>query len=280
MLSIVELENNISFTGKIDINIFGRNLELDLSNIHERRYFIWYVFGISYPQAEIDRKIFRSFISEKDVCLDIGANIGVTSIEMLASGAGKVFAFEPVRGLNKRLSKIEDSFVEVCRFAVSDKTGLAKIILSRTHNQGHTLVDRQVDLFPTVFGEEKIIETVFTVSLDDYFNNSDNRNSAGDLWKIDVEGAELQVIAGAQRLLEECPPRLITCECYEGVERLFSSLLGNWGAYRAALAKDGDKLVLGSLDWIPSSGAFHVISPTYIFINLDKMVLPADVRVI
>lgn len=280
MLNLVELENNISYNGNVYITVSDRTLEFDLSNVHERRYFSWYIFGVMYPQAEIDRRIFQNFTMEGDICLDIGANIGVTSVEMLAAGAGKVFAFEPVRELNKRLSKLSDPNIEVVNFAVSDKTQVSNIILSRAHNQGHTLVRRQVDLFPTVFGEERVLEKVYTVSLDDYFYKDGETSSAGDLWKIDVEGAELDVLVGARRLLENCPPRFITCECYEGAENLISNLVGNWEGYRATLSKDDDELVLGSLDWVPSPSSYHVISPTYVFLNSDKMVLPMGIRTI
>ena len=51
-------------------------------------------------------RIFKSIVKERYVCLDIGANIGFHSITMsrLVGEKGKIYAFEPINYLQKKLN--------------------------------------------------------------------------------------------------------------------------------------------------------------------------------
>jgi len=56
------------------------------------------------------------------------------------------------------------------------------------------------------------IDTVTAISLDDFFF-SDGRGEPPNLFKIDVEGREFEVLSGAGRLLSEFHPRVL-CEIH------------------------------------------------------------------
>ncbi|WP_158218075.1 FkbM family methyltransferase [Marinibacterium profundimaris] len=271
MNDVSELEGSISYRGPLRMEICGHEVSFDLSNPHEVRYVLRALTGLPHPQADIDHKLFETFVRDGDVCLDIGANIGMTALEMLSLGAARVIAFEPVASLADRLRAMAVPSVEVHGIALSDCDGMAEIILSQSHNQGHTLSAEQVAQFPKVFGDRLRRQTVRTSRLDQVFDNG----SAGDLWKIDAEGAEHAVLRGAARLLSEEPPRVILCECYAGVDDLAAILGPDWGGARALLRSDTGALALGPLDTPGDDRAFRWIAPTYVFYRKDAVALPA-----
>ncbi|MBX9749759.1 MAG: FkbM family methyltransferase [Roseococcus sp.] len=101
--------------------------------------------------------------------------------------------------------------------------------LSVAHNQGHTLKSEIVGLFPAVFGDVPQCIEVRQDSLDrltrqrwDLTRRIPDRAA---LWKVDVEGAELDLLPGARDLLRRCPPRAILCESYPTRRRCKKS----WG---------------------------------------------------
>lgn len=271
---IYELESLISYRGPLTLRLHGRDLLFDLAQPHERRYVLWLLFDLRYPQADIDRVLFRTFLHKGDLCLDIGANIGVTALEMLGFGARKVIAFEPVQALVTRLEAARAPDLEVHPLALCDRVGTDEILLSEEHNQGHSLMPRQVELFPQIFGGTPQRQIVETSTLDTFFTES-----AGEVWKVDVEGAEHALLRGASRLLAEAPPRVIFCECYENASKL-SDLLGpDWVGARALLRTGSTDLVLSGM-WVdPDPKVFAPLSPTYVFFRSATDALPAGLTI-
>lgn len=274
MPSIYEFERLLSYRGPLSLRLHGRDLVFDLGQPHERRYVLWLMFGLLYPQADIDRVLFRTFLRKGDLCLDIGANIGVTAVEMLGFGARKVIAFEPVRELAGRLEASRAPDLEVRPLALCDRVGTEEILLSQTHNQGHSLMARQAELFPQVFGGTPRRQTVETSTLDTLFSET-----AGEVWKIDVEGAEHALLRGAARLLAEAPPRVIFCECYENAPRLLEILGPEWVGARALLKIGTTDLTLADLRFEPTPEVFAPLAPTYVFFRSASDALPPGLRV-
>ncbi len=155
--------------------------------------------------------------------LDVGANKGVWSWH-LARAAGQVHAFEPHPKLFRILSLWRRRNVMAHRVALSDRPGEAELrvpIRSRGFsNQGSSLSTLKVpDDVPHA------VVQVEARTLDSYgFENV-------GLIKIDVEGHELAVLAGARETIERCRPNLIVELEETYTQRDILSLVGEVIAY-------------------------------------------------
>lgn len=180
----------------------GRNkLYLNLANPHEKGY---------YKSIENeDFFIAKYFIKENYVVLDLGANIGFTTLLYLKFGASRVYAFEPVPELSERIRNIGDDRIEVSTLAVSDRIGENELVLSSSHNQGHSLNEEWPLRFQSVFTKTKKIK-VETTTLDNYF-----KNDFFDFIKIDVEGLEENVLKGGASFFERNKGSIIQIEIYD-----------------------------------------------------------------
>ena len=149
----------------------------------------------------------RRHLRPGDIACDIGANKG-SFIYWLSwwVGDGRVVAFEPQPELARAL-------VNICRViglrnvtveaqAVYSHSGDQDLFLPEGHQPGASLHHKALEAqsFTTL--------SVPVVSLDDYFDENDKVA----LLKIDVEGAELEVLKGAERILRQHAP-LLVFEC-------------------------------------------------------------------
>jgi FkbM family methyltransferase len=142
-----------------------------------------------------------------DIVCDIGANKG-SFVYWLSRwvGHGRVVAFEPLPDLAQRLAEVCRAIrldnVTVEAKAVYSHSGQQELFLPLGHQPGASLARATVEAknFTTL--------PVPLVSLDEYFEASDRIA----LLKIDVEGAELGVFRGAERILRQHAP-LLVFEC-------------------------------------------------------------------
>ena len=140
--------------------------------------------------------------------VDAGANMGGFSILAAnrVGNAGRVFAFEPephnCRTLARRMRRFP--MVTVVGKAVSDRVGEASLHLDSFH-AGHSLVGVQEG---SAVGEI----TVPMTSLDAFVREHDLPGL--DFVKLDVEGVELQVIAGMIEQMRSSRPPAILCEVH------------------------------------------------------------------
>ncbi len=143
-------------------------------------------------------------IRRGDIVCDIGANKG-SFLYWLArwSAPGRVVAFEPQPDLAERLARLCSRFsldnVVVEPRAVYSCSSRKTLFVPEGHQPGASLL-RPAET-------SKAIQ-VQTTSLDDYLPDTANVSAI----KIDVEGAELDVLRGAERTLRRCRP-LIVVEC-------------------------------------------------------------------
>src|SRR5437867_277216 len=142
-----------------------------------------------------------------DWCLDVGANIGYMSALLAerAAPGGKVLSFEPHPLVFKRLQKNLGSEIE-CRtngggvrivlsqHALGNLDGEAELLEPErfNHNSGGSSLATAEGLPPT-----GIRHPVTVRRLDSLFRGQERFGVA----KVDVEGAELAVFEGAERLL-------------------------------------------------------------------------------
>ena len=190
-------------------------LDLDLSE-HMQSQIFWHGF-YSLEVAEVLRRTLRT----GDTFLDCGANIGELTLlgSKLVGDTGRVFAFEPLDDLadqlDRHLAMNQIRNVEVQRVGVSAKAGTSPIFVAAEAFSDGTRHRGLATLFQT---PTRGIETatIDLVSIDDFVR--DRALTEIRLIKLDIEGAELPAIEGAQHTLRQLKPFLIveigreTCE--------------------------------------------------------------------
>jgi len=180
---------------------------------------------------ELDKQtLFGKYVKAGDVVFDIGAHVGFYSLlsAQLAGKDGKVFAFEPSPGNFEYLkthSLINDfSNIEPINAAVSFKDGYSFFSRDKNSSQGH------------LSGEGDL--KVKTVSLDSWVIKE--RIPLPDVMKIDVEGAEADVLRGAHEILKSRHPVIFLSihnrEAHDSCIRLLNSL-----KYNFKYLKEGDE---------------------------------------
>jgi FkbM family methyltransferase len=139
------------------------------------------------------------WVPHSGTVIDVGANIGffTTRFADKVGPGGKVLAIEPeglnLRRLRKRLDRfVSNGIVEILPGVVSDREGIAKLQINHDHPGDHRLAASGVD--------------VDAYTLDGLIK----RRGFGkvDFVKIDVQGAEALVLAGAQEMLARYKPAL------------------------------------------------------------------------
>lgn len=159
-----------------------------------------------YRDQKAELRALRNYIHSGDVVCDVGANKG-SYLYWLARwcGDGRLVAFEPQPSLARRLSELCATLqfrnVVVEPKAVYSADGELELFVPDGHQPGASLL-RPSGKFVAL--------RVPVVTLDGYFD-AQTRIAA---IKIDVEGAELHVLKGAERILRSYHP-LIVVECEE-----------------------------------------------------------------
>ncbi len=185
-------------------------------------------------EPETTRFIFK-WLRPGDTFVDIGANAGYyTAIAgSIVGPSGRVHAFEP----NPVVVTLLQKTVEVNRY--QDRTDVNPLAVTSTGtpveifrplDPGATGATTTVPL-----GSELVLPglTVPSITLDAYVEMKEIQTIR--LMKIDVEGAELDVLAGALRTLEIIQPEGILCEFCPRLlpdpERAWKRLLADTGGY-------------------------------------------------
>ena len=147
-----------------------------------------------------------SLVRPGDVFYDIGANVGYFSIlaGRLAGPGGAIYAFEPVPvnaslvERNARLNHLEN--VQVMRIAISRQTGRSELLLA-SYAGGAVLKGAGIppDFAGSITVETSTVEDLLKI----------RKIRPPDIVKIDVEGAELDVLKGMIEVLREKRPKLI-----------------------------------------------------------------------
>lgn len=162
--------------------------------------YIRYLFRKALLKGELEIRLVP-FLARKDrVSLDIGANKGVYSYALLRHSAA-VHGFEPNPKMFRILEGWARGRVILHPVALSDVSGTAEFLVPKTahgySNQGGSLSRIKVE------GEPCGALSVETARLDDL-----GIANVGFM-KIDVEGFECQVLAGARETLRRDRPNLL-----------------------------------------------------------------------
>ncbi len=144
------------------------------------------------------------------VVWDVGANQGLFAFASagLAGPDGIVYAFEPdtfLVSLLRRSTKLNSSGapVEVIPCAVSDRVGVARLRIAARARSANSLDGMDAS---SQMGGVRESHTVITVSLDWCLEQGFR---PPDVLKIDVEGAELNILQGARELLRKARPAIL-----------------------------------------------------------------------
>ncbi|WP_316170330.1 FkbM family methyltransferase [Bradyrhizobium sp. SZCCHNRI1058] len=210
---------------------------------HEASRFLVRILRSRFRDHKTELSELQRHIRRGDIVCDIGANKG-SFLYWLArwSAPGRVIAFEPQPDLAERLARLCSRFsldnVVVEPRAVYSRSSRKTLFVPEGHQPGASLL-RPAET-------SKAIQ-VQTTSLDDYLPDTANVSAI----KIDVEGAELDVLRGAERTLRRCRP-LIVVECdrrlatLDRVKETFLLLRGL--GYRGQFLSRGRLLPLSAFD--------------------------------
>lgn len=158
-------------------------------------------------------------IQEGDVVVDAGAHIGVFTVRasLKVGETGKVYAFEPERENFKYLSLNTKGLenIEIFEKALWSSEGSKTLYYSKGNTGGHSLF---------LYNGREAAYEVKTVRLDDVVAEK------VDFIKIDVERSELEVLRGAEKILEKYRP-YIAAELHEGPQLVnaVKSFLSKYG---------------------------------------------------
>jgi len=180
---------------------YGMRMQLDITEYLQAHL---YVFG-DYELPTI--RFLRSVLTTGSVCLDVGAQMGYLSLAM-ATAADRgtvVHSFEPESNNAARLLEnvaLNDLHnITLHQTAVSTVDGSLKLYLSNDRNAG---------THSTVYIESNVSSEFVEIASVTLESFAQQQNLASiDLIKIDVEGAEIDVINGALQVLKQHKPLVI-----------------------------------------------------------------------
>jgi FkbM family methyltransferase len=140
----------------------------------------------------------RGFYSPEsgDNVIDCGANIGLFSLQLAKSAPGiRIFCFEPaietrIRLINNICLNGLQSALTVFPFAITDQNGSGHLRLAASSGDN--------SLFPRPENSSGLEELVDCVTLSSALDMCDVE--VIDMMKVDVEGAEIEILRGARNI--------------------------------------------------------------------------------
>jgi len=153
---------------------------------------------------------FARSLGQHGLIIDIGSYRGKFSVAAReVSPVASLVAFEPNQEMLSTLRPLADRYrITLEEFAVSNYSGKSQFIINKARS--HIVVNKSKSNFAKV-------SIVNILRLDDYFIHPNTKNI---LIKIDAEGEEKNIIAGAKKIIAKFRP-IIICEVisnYQGLK--------------------------------------------------------------
>lgn len=144
-------------------------------------------------------------VDSGDVVFDLGSNAGLFAASV-AGKCKKVYAFEPVKAVNKYVSAEAEIYpnIELCEYAVGDYSGKADFYV----NEDALTIGKIVE--NDFYDSENNKNKVDIITIDDFVEK--NNIEKVDYIKADIEGAERNMLKGAVRTLKKFAPKISICE--------------------------------------------------------------------
>ncbi|MEO8768534.1 MAG: FkbM family methyltransferase [Ferruginibacter sp.] len=167
-----------------------------------------YILG-TYEDPEA-LKIFCSWLKEDTVLYDLGANIGYYALmanQYIKTGV--IYSFEPMPGnirvFNKHLELnrkfIKNDNIKLMPFAISDADKKVSFSENKGTMEGNTYIEKS-----SVYTGAQDTFSVQSYSVDSLLQQGYRKPG---IIKIDVEGAEYDVLVGAKNTLEKYHPKIL-----------------------------------------------------------------------
>ncbi len=172
-----------------------------------------FFFG-TYEPAQT--KLFAELVKPGDVVYDIGAHFGYYTLlgSKIAGRSGRVIAFEPspsnLARLYRHIELNRCTNVKVLELAVSDHEGTAHFETRTGSGVGHLAADGPLEVKLTSLDALKDLP-------------------APNVMKIDVEGAEVQVLRGMRAILGTAKPIIFLSLHGEELKNTCTEMLSSYG---------------------------------------------------
>jgi len=185
-------------------------------------------FWLGYWEME-NQRLFASRLRPGDVVYDIGAHVGLYTLisSSHVHEEGHVYAFEPLpRNLQFLRRHIELNKISNCTIveaAVSDRSGWQSFDPTVHDSAGHLSETGGV--------------RVATITIDEFLSSAEFKRPPNIL-KINAEGAEVEVLTGAQRALSDFSPLIFLSTHSNEINQKCQELLRSSGYSATSLAID------------------------------------------
>ena len=150
---------------------------------------------------KILKKLEEKYPNDQYVLFDVGANIGNYSKELrcVFSGKADIHAFEPLPSTYNMLKKeVESYHINCYNVGLSDKEGVLPFYIDKQGSRIASVYHRRLDHFNV---KMDITEDCNFTTVDEFCAN--NNLERIHFLKIDVEGHELAVLGGANKMIED-----------------------------------------------------------------------------
>ncbi len=217
-----------------------------------------------------ERIFYLEYLREGMTVFDVGANVGELTLlfSRFAGNDGKVHAFEASGEVFGKLETVCRAAgrrnVAINHLALADKSGTIRLnVYDEAYSSFNTIAVRPLENYGLDLQPVGIEETPAT-TVDEYC--AENEIEFIDLLKIDVEGAEFQVMQGARRMLES---KSIKCLTFEFGQTTFDMgnkpseierFLNNFG-YKIRNMVAGDKVFPGRESVEKAKYSMHIATP-------------------
>lgn len=238
------------------IEVAGSKMYVGLEGLPECYRDTFRPYITSHNWERLTTEMFKRVVKEGDVVLDIGANIGYFTLlaARLVGEKGKVYSFEPEPTnyslLLKNIKLNSYDNVVPLQKAVSNVKGTVRLHLSDTDTGAHTLRHNPSGQGFTALPSDKSVE-VEAVALDEYF---EDKGHAINVIKLDVEGAEMAVLLGMDRVLKHNQDVKIFAEFYPLAIREF----GYSAEEFIGKLMDDYKFSIFAIDYLPRGTREHL----------------------
>lgn len=223
-----------------------------------------------YETEKAEQTFYIDYLRPGMVAFDVGANIGEISLlfSRFVGANGQVHSFECTPDTFNRLQQIISTArrknITLNKVCLSDKEGAVLFhVYDEEHAAWNTMADRPLENYG-INVKPVHTEELAATTIDSYCESMSIPRI--DLLKIDVEGAEYQVIKGASRMMKE---KRIGCLVFEFGQTTFDmgnapgmlqDLVASHG-YRIRNLIKGDPVFPGGGSVATAQFSMHVCTP-------------------
>ena len=226
--------------------------------------------------------ILDKFIKPGAICFDVGAAYGRYTLVMsrLAGAAGRIYCFEPgdysYQVLNNVVKFHRLKNVTLLKKGLSDEPGFVKLSIP-LKNKGK-LGASLAHLGPAE-NANYLSQAIEVTTIDDYCLSSGINRL--DFIKCDVEGAELLVVKGGEKIINTCKPTVF-CEVEKDFLRRFGFLSAQlYGffeekGYKAYVLEENK---LEEVNQIENNGNYFFIAASNLFFACVEKVFSTSAKI-